>query len=68
MIGTSVGIFLFVYVAYCWQQQGIHTRNEGWKTREEAPRTFAWTMWFYVIFAIALIIADALNLNGQAKP
>ena len=51
MIGTAVGVFLFLYVGYCWREQGIHTRNEGWKTREEAPRTFVWTMWFYVILA-----------------
>ena len=68
MIGTAGGVFLFLYVGDCWREQGIHTRNEGWKTREEAPRTFVWTTRFYVIFAFVLIVADALNLNGKAGP
>tara|TARA_Y200000002_G_scaffold342420_1_gene314283 strand:- start:443 stop:649 length:207 start_codon:yes stop_codon:yes gene_type:complete len=68
VIGTAVGVFLFLYAGYCWREQGIHTRYEGWKTREEAPRTFVWSMWFYVIFAFVLIVVDALNLYFKARP
>ena len=68
MIRIAAGTFLLVYVAYCWREQGIHTRHEGWKTRDEAPKTFAWTMWFYVLFAIVLIVYDVHAALFKSKP
>ena len=67
MYGTGAGLLMLVYAAFCWRKQGIHTRYEGWKTREEAPKSFARNMVFYLIFALVLIATDAYRAFVYGK-
>ena len=59
MYGLVIGVFLLGYSGYCWREQGIHSRYEGWKTREEAPRTFKWMLILYVFLALSMILSTA---------
>ena len=43
---------MLLYVGYCWVHQGIHHKGKGWKTREESPKGF----WFTIVLLLVLSI------------
>jgi hypothetical protein len=50
---------MLLYAGYCWVNQGCHHKGKGWRTREESPKAF----WFTIVLLVALsILTVALNL------
>jgi hypothetical protein len=49
LIGPAL---MLLYVGYCWVHQGIHHKGKGWKTREESPKGF----WFTIVLLLVLSI------------
>jgi len=41
---------MLLYVGYCWVHQGCHQKGKGWKTREESPKGF----WFTIVLLLVL--------------
>ena len=48
-----VGLVCLGYTYYCLVNGGTHSRYEGWKTKEEAPNTFRFSMILYTVIGIA---------------
>jgi len=60
MIGVLFGVFLLGYVGYCWKEQGMHSRYQGWKTREEAPVMFVVMTIIYIILGLLMVVGTLL--------
>ena len=48
-----VGLVCLGYTYYCLVNGGTHSRYEGWKTKEEAPNTFRFSMILYTVIGLA---------------
>jgi hypothetical protein len=48
---------MLLYVGYCWVHQGCHHKGKGWKTREESPKGF----WFTIVLLLVLSILTIVN-------
>jgi len=46
---------MLLYVGYCWVHQGCYQRGKGWKTREESPKMFLFTIIILLLLSIATI-------------
>lgn len=49
LIGPAL---MLLYAGYCWVHQGCHHKGKGWKTREESPKGF----WFTIVLLLVLSI------------
>ena len=49
-----VGLVCLGYTYYCLVNGGTHSRYEGWKTKEEAPKTFRFSMILYTVIGLDL--------------
>ncbi len=50
------------YVGYCWVNQGFYQKVRRWKTREESPRGFWFTIVLWLVLSV-LTIASSLILK-----
>ena len=41
---------MLLYAGYCWVHQGCLQKGKGWKTREESPKGF----WFTIVLLLVL--------------
>ncbi|HJL96833.1 MAG TPA: hypothetical protein QF401_01655 [Candidatus Poseidoniaceae archaeon] len=55
-IPIVISILLFAYAGYCWVNQKVHVRGKGWKTKDEAPKTFYFTVILLVIIGLGQIV------------
>ena len=53
-----VPIIMLIYSGFCWVKQGSHVRGRGWMTREEAPKTFWFSIFFYSIVGFAMLVVN----------
>ncbi|MDP6906262.1 MAG: hypothetical protein QF440_02470 [Candidatus Thalassarchaeaceae archaeon] len=52
-ISALVAIFCLFYIAYCVSQGGTHLRGKGWVTKEEHPKSYYFTLFWYFVLIIA---------------
>ena len=55
LIHIPIAIAMLMYAMYCFINQGTHHRGKGWKTVEEAPKSFYFTVGFYVIMGLGIL-------------
>ena len=66
VIGRSwLAVPLFIYTLYCWIRQGTHVRGKGWKTKEEMPKTFYFSVGLYLILGISIFAANFLMIKTK---
>ncbi|MDC0557282.1 hypothetical protein OAO34_05805 [Candidatus Poseidoniaceae archaeon] len=53
---------MLLYVGYCWVNQGCHHKGKGWRTREESPKGFWFTIVLWLVLS-AVTIASSLILK-----
>ena len=56
LINIPVVMACFLYGAYCMFHGGFHMKGKGWRTKQENPRTFYFTlilMYFIGLFTLA---------------
>ena len=56
-IGLVIPILMFAYAIFCIVRGGAHVKGQGWKTKEEAPKSF----YFTVILMIALAVSSFVS-------
>ena len=61
-IPIVVAILMFAYAGYLWVRQGVHVRGKGWMPKEEAPKTFYFTVVFMILLGISQIIGPVFWL------
>ncbi len=59
MIQIIVGAICFAYGIFCIVKGGTHVKNVGWRTKEEYPKSF----YFTVILMIKLFVENSLWVN-----
>ena len=53
LFGNIIGlVFCAGYAGYTFVRQGVHVRGQGWKTKEEAPKSFYFTVGILVLISI----------------
>ena len=50
-----VTVGLLVYVTYNFVRGGVHARGRGWKSKEEAPKTYYFTQGILILIAFGQI-------------
>ena len=61
ILGPLFGFIMLGYVGYCFSKEGTHSRGYGWRTKEEAPKTFITNQTLYIIFSIFLILSPLVT-------
>ena len=56
---------MLLYVGYCWVHQGIHHKGKGWKTREESPKGFWFTIVLLLVLSILAIASPLIIKHGR---
>ncbi|MDG1556002.1 MAG: hypothetical protein P8R00_07125 [Candidatus Poseidoniaceae archaeon] len=52
VVPVLISLLLISYVGYCWFNQKVHVRGKGWKTRDEYPKNFYFTLIVLTIIGI----------------
>jgi len=59
-IGNLLGlVFCLGYAIYTFLRKGVHVKGKGWKTKDEAPKSYYFTlgiMIFISLFSLGAII------------
>ena len=56
---------MLLYVGYCWVHQGFHHKGKGWKTREEYPKGFWFTIVLLLVLSILSIASPLILKHGR---
>ena len=51
---------MMLYVGYCWVNQGFYQKVRRWKTREESPRGFWFTIVLWLVLSVAAIASSLI--------
>ena len=52
-----ISVLLFAYAGYCWVTQKVHLKGKGWKTKDEAPKSFYFTVIILVIIGLGQLFS-----------
>ena len=58
IINLSIAVLKLSYAGYCWIRQGVHVRGKGWQTRENAPKSFWFSIILYIILGIGMLVVN----------
>ncbi len=62
VIPVVVAILVLAYAGYLWVRQGVHVRGKGWMAKEEAPKTFYFTVIFLAIIGLFQLLSPVVWL------
>jgi len=57
-----IPILFLGYATFIFVKGGVHVRGKGWKTKDEAPKTYYFMIIFMVILGVAGIATTILKL------
>jgi len=57
VIPLIVAVLLFAYAGYCWVTQKVHLKGKGWKTKDEAPKSFYFTVIILVLIGLGQLFS-----------
>ena len=57
VVPIMVSFLLFGYVAYCWFNQKVHVRGKGWRSKDEAPKTFYFTVILLLLIGLGQLFS-----------
>ena len=63
ILRSSIGILLLIYAGFCWVKQGVHVRGKGWKSKEEMPRLFWFSIVLYLLLGLFMVVGNLLFLR-----
>ncbi len=52
-----ISVLLFAYAGYCWVTQKVHLKGKGWKTKDEAPKSFYFTVIILVLIGLGQLFS-----------
>ena len=52
-----ISVLLFAYAGYCWVTQKVHLKGKGWKTKDEAPKSFYFTVTILVLIGLGQLFS-----------
>lgn len=55
-VGNLFGLVLCLgYGLYCFVNRGFHAKGKGWKTKEEAPKSYYFILGMIIFFCVIQI-------------
>ena len=52
-IGNLLGlVFCLGYAIYTFLRKGVHVKGKGWKTKDEAPKSYYFTLEILIVISI----------------
>lgn len=63
LINLSLVMMCFLYAAYCMFHGGFHMKGRGWRTKQENPRTFYFTLFLMYFFALVTLATTFINFR-----
>ena len=57
-----VPILFLAYATFIFVKGGVHVRGKGWKTKDEAPKTYYFMIIFMGILGVAGIVTTILRV------
>ena len=51
------GALCFVYGVFCMVKGGSHVKNVGWRTKEEYPKSYYFTVIFMILLGVSMIVS-----------
>ena len=60
IIESSIGILLLIYAGFCWVKQGVHVKGKGWKSKEEMPKSFWFSIVLYLLIGLSMLVRNFL--------
>ena len=62
-IGNLFGfIFCLGYAIYLFLKKGLHVKGKGWKTKDEAPKSYYFTLGILIVISIFSLGAIVVRL------
>ena len=52
-----VGALCFAYGVFCMVKGGTHVKNVGWRTKEEYPKSFYFSVIFMILLGVSMIVS-----------
>lgn len=49
-----IGALIFAYGVFCMVKGGTHVKNVGWRTKEEYPKSFYFSVIMYILIGVAM--------------
>ncbi len=57
LLGNLVGLFFCLgYALYLFLRKGIHVRGQGWKTKDEAPKSYYFTLGMLILISVGSLV------------
>jgi hypothetical protein len=62
-IGNLLGlVFCLGYAIYTFLRKGVHVKGKGWKTKDEAPKSYYFTLGILIVISIFSLGAIVVRL------
>jgi len=62
-IGNLLGlVFCLGYAIYTFLRKGVHVKGKGWKTKDEAPKSYYFTLGILIVISIFSLGASVVRL------
>ena len=58
MMNTIVGALCMAYGIFCMVKGGAHVKNVGWRTKEEYPKSYYFTVIFMILLGASMIASN----------
>ena len=66
ILGSIGNLFAFVfclgYAIYTFLRKGVHVKGKGWKTKDEAPKSYYFTLGILIVISIFSLGAIVVRL------
>jgi uncharacterized membrane protein YidH (DUF202 family) len=53
-----ISILMCGYAGFCWVNQKVHVRGKGWRTKEESPKMFYFTVSIMIFLGIVQLFSS----------
>ena len=53
----AIGALTFAYGVFCMVKGGSHVKNVGWRTKEEYPKSYYFTVIFMILLGVSMIVS-----------
>ncbi len=58
LLGNLVALFFCLgYALYLFLRKGIHVKGQGWKTKDEAPKSYYFTLGLMMLISVGSFVA-----------
>jgi len=57
----AIGALTFAYGVFCMVKGGTHVKNVGWRSKEEYPKSFYFSVVLYIIIGVGMFVSGFIG-------